>query len=261
MDWFADDDFWRDNYELMFSADAFQRARQEVDRILALVGTSSDSAPTHVLDLACGPGRFTVPLAERGMQVTGVDLSPLLLERATANVAAAAATAAAGAAGTAAGLTPEFVRSDMRDFVRPAAYDLALSLHTSFGYFDDRDDDRRVLANLFSSLRPGGALVVDVVGKELQGRRGDRISDLADGATCIQRIQVTDDWSRLRSEWLVVRGETVRRYHFSHRLYSGVELRDEMERAGFEVSLFGDFSGAPYDSRALRLIALGRKPR
>ena len=252
MDWFADDDFWRDNYELMFSADAFERARRDLDRLLALVGTTPSRAPTHVLDLACGPGRFSIPLAERGMQVTGVDLSPLLLERAAANAAAA---------GVGVEVTPEFVRSDMRDFVRPAAYDLALSLYTSFGYFDDRDDDRRVLANLFSSLRPGGALVVDVVGKELHGRRGDRISDLADGATCVQRIKVTDDWSRLQSEWIVVRGETARRYHFSHRLYSGVELRDEMERLGFTVSLFGDFGGAPYDSQAQRLVAVGRKPR
>ena len=53
--------------------------------------------------------------------------------------------------------------------------------------------------------------------------------------------------------------DAVRRYHFSHRLYSGVELQDLMEDAGLEVSLFGDLSGTSYDESASRLIALGRK--
>ena len=81
------------------------------------------------------------------------------------------------------------------------------NLYTSFGYFEDRHDDERVLTNIFDSLRPGGTTVIDVVGKELQGRRGDRIIDLPDGSTCIQRIQVVDEWTTLKGEWFVVRGD------------------------------------------------------
>ena len=71
----------------------------------------------RVLDLACGHGRLALPLAERGLDVTGVDLSPRSLELARA--------AAEGQ-----GLQVAFVQSDMReiDFVGEfdAAYNLSL---------------------------------------------------------------------------------------------------------------------------------------
>lgn len=44
----------------------------------------------------------------------------------------------------------------MRTFRRPAAFDGAVNLYTSFGYFDDQEEDRRVLRNLRESLRPAG---------------------------------------------------------------------------------------------------------
>jgi SAM-dependent methyltransferase len=241
--WYEDDAFWRDNYLVMFSEEAFRRATEDVTRILSLTGVESGS---RVLDLCCGPGRHSVPLALAGFDVTSVDLSPFLLERARENARAR-------------DVAPEFVHADMRRFVRPQAFDLILNLYTSFGYFADRSDDARVLSNMFESLRPGGQVIVDVIGKELQSRRGDRVTDLADGTTCIQRIRPVDNWSALQVEWIVIRGDAVRRYHFRHRLYSGVELQDLMEDAGLEVSLFGDLSGTSYDESASRLIALGRK--
>jgi len=54
--------------------------------------------------------------------------------------------------------------------------------------------------------------------------------------------------------------DAAQRYRFSHRLYSGFELRTAMEATGFSVSLFGDLGGNPYDASALRLVAVGRKP-
>lgn len=241
--WYEDEEFWRDNYEVMFSEDAFRRAAEDIDQVLALSGTH----PHRVLDLCCGPARHTIPLAQKGLDVTGVDFSSFLIDRARENARAAQ-------------VTPEFVRADMRSFVRPNAFDAVLNLFTSFGYFEDRHDDERVLTNIFESLRPGGTTVIDVVGKELQGRRGDRIIDLPDGSTCIQRIHVADEWTTLKGEWFVVRGDSARRYCVTHRLYSGFELRKAMEATGFEVSLFGDFAGNEYGPQSQRLIAVGRKP-
>ena len=241
--WYEDDDFWRDNYHVMFSDEAFRRAAEDVDHLVSLIGTE----PRLVLDLCCGPGRHSIPLAQRGIEVTAVDFSPFLLEKARENAHAS-------------GVSVEFVRSDMREFIRPKGFDAVLNLSTSFGYFPSRGDDIRVLSNVVASLRPGGAVVIDVIGKELQGRRGDRIMDLPDGSTCIQRVQISDEWSMLDSEWILVRHDSTRRYRFAHRLYSGLELRQAMEGVGFEVALFGDLAGAPYGAHSLRLVALGRRP-
>ena len=45
--------------------------------------------------------------------------------------------------------------------------DGAINYFTAFGYFDDPADDARVAGNLCDSLKPGGRLIVDVVGKEI----------------------------------------------------------------------------------------------
>ncbi len=241
--WYEDEDFWRDNYDVMFSDDAFRRATEDVDQILSLV----PDHPHRVLDLCCGPGRHAIPLAKKGSSVTAVDASAYLLDRARENALAAQ-------------VTPEFVRADMRAFVRSNAFDVVLNLGNSFGYFEARSDDDRVVANIFESLCPGGVTVIAVNPKELQARRSDRAVDLPDGSTCVQRIQVVDEWNTLEGEWLMIRGDSVRRYPVTHRLYSGFEMRTAMEAAGFEVSLFGDFSGTAYGSQSARLVAVGRKP-
>lgn len=57
----------------------------------------------------------------------------------------------------------------MRSFIRPLSYDLVLNMFTSFGYFDDKKDDLKVLENVFVSLKPGGFLLIDVMGKETIG--------------------------------------------------------------------------------------------
>ena len=83
--------------------------------------------------------------------------------------------------------------------------------------------------------------------------------DLPGGALCVQRIKIVADWSCMQSEWIYMRNGATRTYRFSHRLYSGQELRDLLEAANFEVSLFGDFDGRPYGPESTRLIAVGRK--
>ena len=50
-----------------------------------------------------------------------------------------------------------FPQNDMRDFVRPGSFALVLNMFTSFGYFDNKQEDLTVLENMFSSLQPGGA--------------------------------------------------------------------------------------------------------
>jgi hypothetical protein len=53
----------------------------------------------------------------------------------------------------------------------------------------------------------------------------------------------------------------VKRFQFHHTVYSGLELRDRMEHAGFrDVKLHGSLQGDAYGPEAERLVAIGRKP-
>ena len=244
--WFEDESLWIDTYPYMFSPSRIAAAEAEVAPLLRLVG----GEPQAVLDLCCGPGRFAIPLARRGLRVTGVDRTAFFLAKAKERAAAA-------------GVAVEWVQEDMRTFVRPGVYDLALSMFTSFGYFDDKDEDLTVLRNIYASLRPGGALVMDVVGKELvaAGFESTRSRKHADGSVVIDTREVLDDWTRIRMEWTIVKGDEIRVYAIHHTVYSGQELKDRFAAAGLaDVKLYGSIEGAPYDREAGRLIAIGRKP-
>lgn len=78
MDWFTKADFWSLFYEWMFPVKSFEQATQQAKDIISLSGVTTG----RVLDLCCGPGRHSVPLSKLGLDVTGVDLQPFLLEKA-----------------------------------------------------------------------------------------------------------------------------------------------------------------------------------
>lgn len=244
-EWFEDGSFWATLYPVMFPPERFQLAGHQVDQIVALSGVGSGA----VLDLCCGPGRHSVEFARRGFVVTGVDRTPFLLAEAKAQAA-----------------DPDFeiewVEEDMRRFVRPGAFDLAVNLFTSFGYFDDKNEDLRVLRNVHESLRPGGTFVIDVIGKECLARvfRPMIASDGPDGRILVQRHEIFDDWSRIRNEWILVDGDRVHRFAFHHTVYSAQELKDLLAEAGFSaLTVYGDLDGSPYGPEAQRLVAVARR--
>src|SRR4051812_24553089 len=77
-DWFADESFWETTFPFMFPESRIAAAGEEVEQFLALAQITGGKA----LDLACGPGRHAVALAQRGFAVTGVDRSEFLLRHA-----------------------------------------------------------------------------------------------------------------------------------------------------------------------------------
>jgi SAM-dependent methyltransferase len=141
-------DWWRDyfdaqyllEYEPLFS---LARDRHEAARIIDVLGLPSGA---RVLDVPCGQGRHAHLFAEAGYDVDGLDYSRDLLARARAR-------------GT--GRTLRYTRGDMRAL--PAKwterFDAVLNLFTSFGFFADPSDDKRVVAEFARVLKPGGLLV------------------------------------------------------------------------------------------------------
>ena len=245
-EWFDDDMFWEDLYPFMFPEQRFAATPEQVEKALVLTKPSGKVA----LDLCCGPGRCSIALAQIGFRITGVDRTKYLLDKARANARAAK-------------VKIEWVQTDMRDFARTDAFDLVLSMFTSFGYFDNKNEDIQVLRNIFTSLKPGGVCLIDVMGKERLAKSLQLTTSemLPDGTKLIQRHEIFDDWTRIRNEWILIRKGRAKIFTFHHTIYSGQELRDRMEHVGFtEVRLFGNLDGDEYGPNAQRLIAVARKP-
>jgi len=239
MQWFEDDKFWQSLYPWMFAERRFQSAPEEVDRLLALSGVSQGA----VLDLCCGPARHALLLAQKGFRVTGVDRSTFLLNKAREHSA---------------GADIEFVQSDARKFLRPGAFDLALSLFTSFGYFETRAEDLALLRNFRENLKKGGVLVMDLLGRECTAALHCRThwEQVGDGGICIQHAEVLPGWTKVHNHWLLVKGDHARHFEFDLNVYSAQELAAALEAAGFsDVRIFGSLAGTPYDGTATRLVA------
>jgi SAM-dependent methyltransferase len=243
MAWHDSDPFWHAHQSTMFGPSRIEAAQGEVTQLLELTGLSRG----RVLDLPCGVGRHTLELARRGFQVTGVDRTARYLERARQE---------------AEGLELELVLGDMRAFRREASFDLALNLFSSFGYFEDEADDVRVLEGFRANLVPGGLLVLDTMATEILARvwSPQQVSELDDGTLIIERRELLDGWSRVRSTWTVIQDGRRADDSFEVRLYSAAHLRSLMTQAGFsEVRVFGGLDGSPYDLDARRLVLLARR--
>ncbi len=245
-EWFENESFWRETYAFMFPDTRIAEATDQVAKALALASPSGNA----VLDLCCGPGRCAVALAKQGLSVTGVDRTRYLLDKARARARKE-------------DVRVEWIQEDMRNFVRKGSYDLALSMFTSFGYFGSRNEDFLVLKNVFTSLRPKGHFLIDLLGKEKLAKiyQPSLAETAPDGSILIQQPQILDGWSRLCNRWTIVRNGKARRFTFELNLYSGQELRESLERAGFRnVRLYGNLRGEPYGPDAQRLVAIGSKP-
>lgn len=247
-DWCDDDSLWSAIEPFLFTAERCgEAAQREVDQAAALLGIAPGA---RVLDLCCGPGRHSLELARRGFAVTGVDRTAAYLDRA-ARLAADES------------LSLELVRSDARSFVRPDAFDGAINLYTSFGYFETEVDELAVLANIHASLKPGAAFVIELNGKESLVRRFQPRTwyPNADGtAFLLEEREVRNGWGYIDNCWRVLDASGCREFRFSIRVYSGCELQSLLRRAGFaRVSLFGSLAGTRYDHEAERLVAVARK--
>lgn len=220
-------------------------ASEEVARLLSLVEIRP---PGAVLDLGCGIGRHSLELARRGFEVTGVDRTEEFL-------------AEARRAARADEVEIELVPEDMRRFRRPEAYDLAVNLLTSFGYFEDPEDDARVVRNLHESLKDGGAAVIDLMGKEVLARIFEpREWREVDGDLWLYERRVTRGWSWIENRWIRIRDGERSEFGLSHRLYAATELARLLEECGFaETEVYGGLDGSPYDHEASRLVVVGRK--
>jgi SAM-dependent methyltransferase len=244
--WFENDVFWEMFTPILFTDTHFNRAQEEVRAIEQLLELEPGRA---VLDLCCGPGRHSLALARKGYRVTGVDRTRFLLDR------------AAEQAGSE-GLEVDWVCQEMLNFRRQNCFDAVLNLFTSFGYYEEEEENLQVLRRVCENLCDGGQFLLEIVPKEFLARQFQpcAVHDLEDGGMVLERREVMADWARMENRWILLRDGKYQEFTFTHWLYSGGELRSMLLRAGFSaVKLFGSLWGEEYGLESRRLIAVARK--
>ena len=139
--WFKD---WFDThyYHILYQNRNHNEARAFIENLLGYLELQPGS---EVLDLACGKGRHAKFLSEHNLDVVGVDLSENSI----------------GEAKKMSNEHLEFKVADMRGFELEKKFDAIFNLFTSFGYFDNKEDNTRVLSQVKAHLKPKGRLVID----------------------------------------------------------------------------------------------------
>jgi SAM-dependent methyltransferase len=230
-------------YEPLF---ALERDRREVARLMDVLGLPSGA---RMLDVPCGQGRHAHLLAEAGYDVDGFDYSADLLARARRR-------------GTGARL--RYTRGDMRTL--PARwtgrFDAVVNLFTSFGFFTEPSDDRRVMIEFSRVLAPGGVLVWHGGSRDgVMARFLERDWwKTADGTLVAQERSFDSLSGRLTvmTTWHGPAGSGEREHHI--RLYTPTRLAELCADAGLIVeAAYDGFTPRPLARRSSEMLLVARK--
>ena len=210
--------------------------------------------PRTVADLACGTGSVSLLLAQRGYQVTGVDMSEDMLTVAADKTQSLACR-------------PLFVCQKLQHLQLPRGVDLAVSGLDSMNYITDPADCEMAIKRVFKALNPGGIFIFDVnTPEKLRAMDGQVFLDEDDDVYCVWRGEFDektnicsygmDLFQRIGRDW--------QRSFEEHReyAYTREQLEQYLKNAGFtHIRVYGDrHMGTPTENDQ-RIYFSARKGR
>ncbi|WP_327341284.1 class I SAM-dependent methyltransferase [Streptomyces europaeiscabiei] len=196
-----------------------------------------------VLELAAGTGRLSLPIAELGIEVVGMDVAPSMVDQAVRK---------RGPSGT-----PTFLVGDMRRFALDRRFGLVMIACSSVCHLLSDEDALSCFASAARHLRPDGTFAIDVATPRHETARADarwksrfRYDHPATGHPVTVRGRRTyDPASRLLTdemEYTFTEGGRTEHATRLSRMYSADDLAELLGRAGLRVEhTYGDFAGGP----------------
>ena len=239
-EWF---DAWFDSpyYHVLYKHRDDKEAKSFIDQLIAHFQFSTRD---RIQDLACGKGRHTIYLNQKGFHVVGLDLSEQ-------NIAYASQ------------FENERLQFHVHDMRLPwvgKKFDFILNFFTSFGYFETTGENQQAITSIATALKPGGKLLIDFLNPS------DVINNLVPKE--IKRINGIDFnlQKSIQGEYIVkdIRFEHLgEQYEFQEKVkaISRMKFMKYFEHAGLElIELFGDYSLNPYIAeKSERMIFVLRK--
>ncbi|HUP64949.1 MAG TPA: class I SAM-dependent methyltransferase [Thermoanaerobaculia bacterium] len=195
----------------------------------------------EILDLACGNGRHLRELRSSGYRVVGCDLSWTLLHHALDTL----------------GPMP-LVRADMRKLpFCDGVFEGLVSFFTSFGYFEEEDENLKTVREMARVLSKGAPFLFDYlnVHRELERLVPREESEMGGVPVVVERW--FEESSRTFNKRIAI-GE--KRFLERVKGYDLDEISAIFASSGMSIrEAAGDFQGAPFDRASPRLILLGSR--
>lgn len=189
--------------------------------------------PRTAVDLACGTGSVAILLAEKGLRVTGVDLSEDMLTAAWDKASEMEAP-------------PLFVCQPLQALHLPRGVDLAVCALDSLDYITEPEHCREAIRRIYKVLNPGGIFIFDVnTPEKLRAMDGQVFLDEDDDVYCVWRGEF-DEGTNICSYAMDLfrrEGNCWSRSFEEHQeyAYSEEQLRQYLRDAGFtRIRVYGD---------------------
>lgn len=246
-------DTWYRDFFTGAALDLWRQAKteDETENECAFLQEIFEQSGSHLLDVPCGNGRLTIPMAEAGYKVTGLDFCQEFLDDAAKR--AASINFEDGAV--------EFIQGDMRKISSKTKFDGAFCFGNSFGYFN-REGTEQMFQSVGECLKVGAKFVLEssmlaetflVNGAE---REWVRVGDM------LMLIENHYDprESCVQTEYTFIRDGKQESRHATHWIYTAGELCSMLSRAGLFVDdLFGSLEGDEYALGSERVVLVAEK--
>jgi SAM-dependent methyltransferase len=232
-------------YHLLYAHRDEHEATAFIDRLINHLDPPLEAT---MIDIACGKGRHALQLAQKGFQVTGIDLSASSIEAARkleqANL--------------------KFMVHDMRLPIQLDPVDYAFNFFTSFGYFETESEDQQAIASMARALKPGGWLIMDYLNLPLaENQLIPRSETESNGIQFISERKITKRF--IEKNITVIDPSLSERLHFNERVarYRLTDFTRIFEAHGLSLeTCLGNYALDPYnETNSPRLILIARKTK
>jgi ubiquinone/menaquinone biosynthesis C-methylase UbiE len=231
----------------------FASAEQTEKEVHFVKNTLNCPKNAKILDLCCGYGRHTYLLAKSGnYHMTGLDLSADYLDIAKTKFSHPHVT---------------YVKGDMRNIPYENNFDAVINLFTSFGFFEDDEENETVIKQVYKALKPGGVFLLDYENKFYfvnndvfrKERYWEKVSK--DKYLLFENEFDAENEREIFKVHVLEKGILKETSGYNIRLYSFPEIKKMLAGNHFEImQTWGDYQGNPYSVHSKRLIILSRRP-
>lgn len=238
-EWFKS---WFDTpyYHTLYKHRDYKEAEKFISNLLKFLSPDEDA---KFLDIACGKGRHSKFIHEKGFDVVGFDLSEQSIQAAQPMQEN--------------GLS--FFVHDMRQIFRTNYFDYALNLFTSFGYFNSQRDELNALNASAKNLKPNGVLVIDFLNKH------QVINNL------VPFEQKTIDGIEFNISKTIQEKHVIKTIEFTHhnqtykfqekvKLLGMEDFKEYFNQSNLKIThTFGNYNLEPFVNESNRLIIVAKK--
>lgn len=206
----------------------------------------------QILELCCGTGRLTLPLAKEGFNITGVDHTPSMLDQAKAKASEE-------------GLAIQFIEGDMRTFDLQRQYDLIFIPFNSIHHLYENEDFFQTLDAVRRHLREGGLFLLDCFSPDIRymvtaEKEEQEVANYttSDGrAVVVKQTFLYEKSTQInRISWhYYINGAFDSTQNLDMRMFYPQELDSYLKQNGFTIlHKYGDFEEGPFTNESDKQI-------